>query len=145
MGDPLSAISGVLAIAGFAAQSCECLYKHIKCFTGADGDLKDHLGTIASLQAVFSGIATLKEDHPNLECQFSPDFGSRLQSCLSELNDIETCLQSHKASFEQGRARRAWARARWSAVDSRQKVQRQLSRIEQHYKTFSLDLALLNM
>ena len=145
MADPLSIAASVIAIAELAARSCECLYKYIKHFSEADGELNEHLDAVKSLRIVFSGIADLQQDHPDLASHLTADFSNRLEICLTELQETERYVQSYKMRLDQGRVRRAWAKARWSSVDHRQRLKKRLDRISFHYRTFSLDLILLNM
>lgn len=145
MAEPLSVAASVFAVAEFAARSCECLYRHVKHFADADSELQTHLGAIKSLHTIFSAIKTLEVDHPDLASYLTADFSHRLRICLSELQEMESCVQSYKTQFKTGKTRRAWAKARWSSVDNRQRLRRQLDRAHFHYRTFSLDLTLLNV
>ena len=145
MADPLSLIASVIAVAEFTAKSCECLYKTAKRFSEADDELKDHVAVVRSLCAIFSNIATLRKKYPNVDSLLSDDFDIRLQTCLQELQSMTNYAQSFIAQLEKGRARRTWAKVRWSSVDHRQRMGKQLDRIELHCRTFTLDLVMLNV
>ena len=144
MCDPLSVATSVLAVAGFAVKSCECLYKTLTLFSDAPNDLRHHVSAIHALQSTFTGIVALEKDAPNAAL-ITPEFKARLQACMLDLQAMEKLAKSFHAQLEEGRARRTWAKMRWSSTHQRQTLERHLSRIESYHMSFSLDLLLLNM
>lgn len=144
MCDPLSTTASILALAGVAAKSCECLYNALRLFSEAPKDLQHHINAVQALQSIFTDIAALEKDLPNAAL-ITPDFKARLQACMLDLQAVERLAKSFCARLEEGRARRTWAKMRWSSADQRQALKRYLSRIESYHKIFSLDLLLLNM
>ena len=144
MCDPLSVAGSVLAVAGFAAKSCECLYKTLRLFSEAPDDLQHHVSAIQALQSTFTGIVALESDAPKAAL-ISPELKARLQACMHDLQAMERLAKSFHEQLEEGRARRIWAKMRWSSTHQRQTLKRHLSRIESYHMSFSLDLLLINM
>ena len=144
MCDPLSVAASVVAVAGFAVKSCECLYKTLRLFSEAPDDLQHHVTNIQALQSTFAGIVALESDAPNAAL-ITPELKARLQACMLDLQAMERLAKSFHAQLEEGRARRTWAKMRWSSTHQRQTLKRHLSRIESYHMSFSLDLLLLNM
>lgn len=144
MCEPLSTTASILAVAGVAAKSCECLYNALRLYSEAPKDLQHHINAVQALQSIFADIAALEKDLPNAAL-ITPDFKARLQACMLELQAVERLAKSFYTRLEEGRARRTWAKMRWSSADQRQVLKRYLSRIESYHKMFSLDLLLLNI
>ena len=144
MCDPLSVTASALAVLTFAAQSCECVCKLLGSFSSAPKDLQHHIASLRALQSTFAGIAELEQSLPD-GALITPEFKSRLQHCILDLQAMERLATPLCAQLEEGKARRAWARIRWSSADQRQKMKRHLSRIESYHRTFSLDLLLLSV
>lgn len=144
MCDPLSVAASVLAVAGFAAKSCECLYTTLRLFSEAPEDLQHHITGVQALQSTFAGIVALEKDAPNAAL-FTQEFKFRLQACIADLEAMEKRAKSFHAQLEEGRARRTWAKIRWSSADQRQRLKSHLSRIKSYHMSFSLDLLLLDM
>ena len=144
MCDPLSVAASVLAVAGFTAKSCECLYKALRLFSEAPNDLQHHVTAIQALQSTFAGIAALENDAPDAGL-ITPELKARLQACMLDLQAMERLARAFHAQLEEGRTRRAWAKMRWSSTHQRHTLERHLSRIESYHISFSLDLLLLNM
>ena len=141
--DPLSAIASVLAVAGLATTSCEFLCKALRLFSEAEEDLHHHITAVQALQSILAGIAALEEDTPNAG-MITPEFNARLRACLSDLQGMEKLAKSFYAQIEEGRARRAWAKLRWSSAAQRHKLKRHLRRIDSYHMSLSTDLLLLN-
>lgn len=144
MCEPLSVAASVVAVAGFAAKSCECLYKTLRRFSEAPKDLRNHITAVQALQSTFAGIAALENDASIAEL-ITPEFKARLHACVLDLRAIERLAKSFHAQLEEGRARRTWAKLRWSLPNQRQTLKTHLSRIESYHMNFSLDLLLLDM
>ena len=144
MCDPLSTTASILTVAGFAAKSCECIYNALKLFSDAPKDLQHHINAVQSLQSILADIAALEKDLPN-SAIITPDLKARLQACTLDLQAVETLAKSFHSRLGEGRARRTWAKIRWSSMDQRQALKRHLGRIESYHRTFSLELLLLNM
>jgi Fungal N-terminal domain of STAND proteins len=144
MCEPLSIAASVLAVAGFAANSCECLYKTLRLLSEAPKDLQHHLTAVQALRSTFAGIAALEKEVPVAEL-ITPEIKARLHACMLDLQAIERLAKSFHAQLEEGRVRRTWAKMRWSSLDQRRTLKSHLSRIESYHMNFSLDLLLINM
>lgn len=144
MCDPLSVTASVLAVAGFAAKSCECLYTSLRLFSEAPHDLQHHVTALQALHSTFSGIVALENHAPNAAL-ISPELKARLHACMLDLQTMEKLAMAFHAQLEEGRVRRTWAKVRWSSADQRQTLKSHLRRIESYHRSFSLDLLLLNM
>lgn len=145
MCDPLSVVASVLTVAGVAAKTCEGLHKALRRFGEAPKDLQHHIAAIQALQSTFAGIAALEKDVPDATLFFTLEFKARLQACMLDLQAMEGLIKSFHSQLGEGRARRMWAKVRWSSVDQQQTLKSHLNRIESYHTTFSLDLLLLNM
>ena len=143
MGEPLSAIASVLAVATFAAQSCNCLYKILRSFSEAPKELQHHITALQALHSTLVGIAALENDVPD-PALFTQEFKARLQGCMLDLQTMERLASPFHKQLEEGLARRTWAKIRWSSPDHRQRLRTCLSRIESYQTTLSLDFLLLN-
>ncbi|KAL8827856.1 MAG: hypothetical protein Q9191_002937 [Dirinaria sp. TL-2023a] len=145
MGDPLSIVTGVLAVAGAAATTCEGLYKILRRSLVAPKDLEHHLSAVQALQSTLTAIAALEGNDAPTTTIITPQFKTCMQSCMLDLQAMERLLKSFQIQIDEGRARRTWAKMRWSSVDYQQKLKSYLNRIESYHRTFSLDLLLFNM
>ena len=141
--DPLSAIASVLTVAGLATTSCECLCKALRLFSEAPEDLHDHIAAVQELQSTLAGIAALEVNTPNAGI-ITPEFNARLRACMHDLQAMEKLAKLFHAQIEKGRARKAWAKLRWSSEDQRHKRKRYWRRIDSYRMSFSMDLLLLN-
>ena len=144
MCDPFSVVTGVLTVAGVAATTCEGLYKILRRSSIAPQDLQHHLSAIQALQSTLTAIAAL-ESNASITTIITPQFKARMQSCMQELQAMERLVKSFQLQIDEGRARRTWARMRWSSVDQQQRLKSHLNRIESYHRIFSLDLLLSNM
>ncbi len=144
MCDPVSATASVLAVAGFAAHSCEYLYKTFKSLSDAPEEVQRHIASLHALQLTLVDIGMLEKDVSD-PALFTQEFKSRLQECLLDLQAMERQAKPFQQDFEDRTARRTFARIRWSSIDHKYKLKKFLSRIEAHYTCLSLGLSLLHM
>lgn len=144
MCDPLSATASVITVAGVAAQTCEYLYKTVRCLSDAPKEVRRHVVALQALQSTLTGIAALEKDIPNPGI-FTEEFKIRLRECISDLQAMEQHAKPFQQQFDEGTARRTWAKVRWSSVDHKYRLKKYLARIESHYAILSLGLSLLHM
>lgn len=145
MGDPLSATASILAVIDLAAHSCGSLYHFVRSYAEASDDLRHYAITLQALQSSFRGISLLESEafDPTF---FTPEFQTRMQDCILDLQALERLIKPTRTRCEaEGVTKRVWTRIRWASVDQKAKLRRCLERIERHRTTFSLDLLLLNM
>ena len=144
MGDPLSVTASILAVVGCAAQTCGYLCKSLKGFLDAQSDLEQHVNTIRSLRTIFSSIAALLEEYPEILQLCTLEFEERLRTCTSELRRMEQSMRSYAGKIEKGGSSRTWARLGLASPWCRERMRKQLKCIEIFHASFSLDLLLLN-
>lgn len=109
----------------------------------APEDIVHQISTIEALQSIFAGISALEAIAPGAAL-ITPQFRVQLEACTRELQTMERLIKSFHANIEKGRARRTWAKIRWSSPDQRETLKKYLRRIESYHRAFSLDLLLLN-
>ncbi|KAG8530277.1 uncharacterized protein KY384_004778 [Bacidia gigantensis] len=109
MGEPLSALASVLAIAAFAAHSCECLHKTLRLVSEAPKEIQHHITAVRALQSTLAGIARLDDDVKD-PALITEEFKARLQECMLDLRGMERLTSPLHAQLEEGKARRAWAK-----------------------------------
>lgn len=144
MCDPLSITASVLAVVGFAAQSCGCLCHFLRSISEVSEDVQHHVATLQALQETFAGIAALEKDVP-ICTLIQPAFKARLEECMIDLQDMERFIKPFHMQLKEGRGRRMWTRFRWFSTSQQHRLQRYFARIEIYHTNFSLDLLLLNM
>lgn len=145
MGDPLSGTASILAVLDVAAHSCGYLYTLVRSYSEASDDLRHYAITLQALQSSFRGISLLENEDfdPTF---FTPEFQTRMQDCILDLQALERLIKPTQTKCEaEGVTKRVWARIRWASVDQKARLKRCLDRIERHRTTFSLDLLLLNV
>ena len=143
MGDPFSVAVSVLSVTEVAASCCGYIYKTLRSFMEAPEDIVHQISTIEALQSIFAGISALEAIAPGAAL-ITPQFRVQLEACTRELQTMERLIKSFHANIEKGRARRTWAKIRWSSPDQRETLKKYLRRIESYHRAFSLDLLLLN-
>ena len=142
--DPLSITAGTIAVIGLVSKTCEGLYDAVETFSDVSADLRQHLGSIRSLEDTLTTISELIEQemlHPLLDEHFE----SRLRTCMDDLREMELLAQSYQDGLEQRRWSKVWARIRLSMKDRRKILSAHLKKIESYHRNCCLDLLLLNM
>ena len=143
MCDPLSIIGGVIATVTVAAQSCNRVCTIFRSYHDTTEYLKHHISTLEALKAILAGIAELDREIPHI---FALDqgFKARLEECALHLQVIERTVVSSHNRLKVCKADRLWTKLKWSTAYQRQKIDKLMSMIESHCKTFILNLLLLN-
>ncbi|KAG8527903.1 uncharacterized protein KY384_006819 [Bacidia gigantensis] len=144
MCDPLSAVGSVLALAGFAGESCDHLCKYFRSYSEASEDIRHHISSLQALQTTFTSIAAIEKDLPK-GFIIPPRFGARLQECASDLAATDKFIAFSQTRLQNRKIQRTWAKLRWASPDQKHKLQTMLGRIEAHHRNFSLDLLVLNI
>ncbi|KAL9034952.1 MAG: hypothetical protein Q9214_006810 [Letrouitia sp. 1 TL-2023] len=144
MGDPLSTTASILAVANLAAHSCGLLYETFQSFSKAPEDIRRNISALQSLKSIFAGIVALENDIPD-PALITPDFESRLEECMLDLQAMEIFIAPFQTRCEDGKIRKTLARLRWASIDQKSKLRKHLERIEYYQRLFSLELQLLHI
>lgn len=144
MCDPLSVTASVIAIAGCAAQVCRCLSQSLSRYSEAPKGIQHYLAAVNALQVLFEGIEKLEKD-TTLAALLTLKFSTRLQSCLLDLEMMETLATELQAQLDCQGFKRKWNLARLAFGPKRLVLENHLRRIKTYHRAFSLDLLLLNV
>ena len=143
MCDPLSVTASVLAVVTAAAQSCDFLCTFFRSYHDTAEYLKHYISTLEGLKAVLASIAELERATPR-QLDFDQGLKGRLEECGLHLQAIEKTVIPSYNSLRRSKADRLWTKMKWSTACQRQKIDKLMTRIESHCKTFVLVLLLLN-
>ncbi len=143
MGDPLSVAVSVLSVTEIAASCCGYIYKTLRLFSDAPEEIVHQITTIQALHSTFTGLLALETGILDATL-FTLQFKAQLEACANELQTMERVIKSFQTNIDKGRARRTWAKIRWSSPDQRETVKKYLRRMESYHRAFSLELLLLN-
>lgn len=143
MGDPLSVAANVVALAGFASETCHGLRGVLHRYSTVVKELKHYSSEVQALKQIFDGIADL-ERNSLLAPTTLPDTRDLIQRCIIDLQTTQATISQLCQKLQDARLyRRSWTKIRLALGERRSELNEQLARIESYHRVFSLKLSLL--
>ena len=139
MCDPLSTTASILAVFGFAGQSCQFLFEFFQTFSEVPKEVQNHVSLLHSLRATFTRIETLGG-----HVKFTDELQSQIKECMVDFQGVELKVRQVIVQMEKGRMRRTWTRLKWTS-SAENWLSKFLTRVQIYHTIFSLELLVLHM
>lgn len=139
--EPVSSTASIIAITGLACKSCQTLISFFRDISEVRADILHFCCTLQSLDSTLQDIKLLCTD-PQINQYITPNLTNCLESCLSEVQDVDTKCQKAQKLIQRGTLHSGWARLRWY-LSAEHWLKKFLAHIQTYHIVLSLEWSTL--